>query len=71
MSENMFEPLVVSVVDSCKILIKCINKVFGWNTFDFKDFFESIELKNKANDYPKLIDLKKMKIQILIYLEFL
>lgn len=59
MSENMFEPLVVSVVDSCKILIKCINKVFGWNTFDFKDFFESIALKNKANDYPKLIDLKK------------
>ncbi len=59
MSDNILEPLVVSVVDSCKILIKCINKAFGWNTFDFKYFFEKIALKNKADEYPKLIDFKK------------
>lgn len=59
MGDNIFEPLADCLVDSCKILIKCIKQLYGENTLDFKDFFEKIGLKNKANEYPKLIDFKK------------
>ena len=59
MSENMFEPLGDSLAESIKVLLKCIKKVLGLNTYDFKDLFKKIEFKNKAGEYPKLIDIRE------------
>lgn len=58
MNENIFEPLVDSVVDSIKILLKHSKRCLGLNTYDFRDLFEKINFKNKANEYPKLINIK-------------
>lgn len=59
MSENILEPLGDSLAECIKVLLKCTKKVLGLSTYDFKDLFENIALKNKANEYPKLIDFKK------------
>lgn len=56
MSGNIVEPLIDCMVDSCKLLIKCINGFIGGNTIDFNRLFKEIELKNKSEEYPKLID---------------
>lgn len=55
MSENIVEPLINCVVDSCKLLIRCINGFIGSNTIDFSRLFKEIDLKNKSKEYPKLI----------------
>ena len=54
MSANIFEPLVVSMVETSKVLIKSINQVLGLNTLDFKKLFEELNLCNKSKEYPKL-----------------
>lgn len=61
MSENIVEPVVECMVDSCKILVKCIGKVLGGNTHDFKLLFKEIGLQNKSEEYPKLITYKKLE----------
>ena len=58
MSENIFEPLVDSLSESIKILFKYTKKAFGFNTYDFKDLFKKIGLKNKMGEYPKFINKK-------------
>ena len=57
MSDNIFEPLVDSVVKSSKILIKCINKALGLNTLDFKQLFEELGICNKSKQYPRLYNI--------------
>lgn len=57
MSDNIYKPLVESVVDCTKILFKCIKEVIGLNTYDFKDLFKKINFKNKADEYPRLINV--------------
>lgn len=54
MSENIFEPLADALVDSCKILVKQINKLLGLNTLDFKQLFVELNLCNHSKEYPKL-----------------
>ena len=54
MSENLFEPLVDSMVETSKLLIKYINKVLGLNTLDFKQLFKELGLCNKSEQYPKI-----------------
>lgn len=54
MSENIFEPLADVLVDSCKILVKQINKLLGLNTLDFKQLFIELNLCNHSKQYPKL-----------------
>lgn len=57
MSENIFEPLVVSLVEVSKILVKSINSVLGLNTLDFKNLFEELGICNKSKQYPKLYNI--------------
>ena len=57
MSENLFEPLVDSMVETSKLLIKYINKVLGLNTLDFKQLFKELGLCNKSEQYPKLYNI--------------
>lgn len=57
-SDNIIEPLVDSIIESTKILIKCTKKALGFNTYDFKDLFMKINFKNKADEYPKLTDIE-------------
>ena len=57
MSDNIFEPLVDSVVEIGKLLIKSINKVLGLNTLDFKQLFEELGICNKSKQYPKLYNI--------------
>ena len=57
MSENLFEPLVDSMVETSKVLIKYINKVLGLNTLDFKQLFKELGLCNKSEQYPKLYNI--------------
>ena len=59
MSENIFEPLGDSLAECIKVLLKCTKKVLGLSTYDFKDLFEKIGFKNKAGEYPKLIDIRE------------
>ena len=57
MSANIFEPLVVSMLETSKILIKSINQVLGLNTLDFKKLFEELGICNKSKQYPKLYNI--------------
>ena len=57
MSENLFEPLADSLVETSKLLIKYINKVLGLNTLDFKQLFKELGLCNKSEEYPKLYNI--------------
>lgn len=57
MSENIFEPLVDSMVETSKLLIKSINKVLGLNTLDFKQLFKELGICNKSEQYPKLYNI--------------
>lgn len=57
MSENIFEPLVDSMVETSKLLIKSINKLLGLNTLDFKQLFKELGLCNKSEEYPKLYNI--------------
>lgn len=57
MSENIFEPIVDSMVETSKILIKQINKLLGLNTLDFKQLFIELGLCNKSKQYPKLYNV--------------
>jgi len=58
MSENILKPLGDSLSESIKVLLKCTKKVLGLSTYDFKDLFEKIGLKNNAGEYPKLVKIK-------------
>lgn len=57
MSENLFEPLADTLVESYKLLIKCINKMLNLNTLDFKKLFEELNLCNKSKEYPSLLKI--------------
>lgn len=57
MSENLFEPIVDSVVETGKLLIKGINKLLGLNTLDFKKLFEELNICNKSKEYPRLYNI--------------
>ena len=57
MSENIFEPLVDSMVETSKLLIKSINKLLGLNTLDFKQLFKELGICNKSKEYPKLYNI--------------
>ncbi|MEG2984119.1 MAG: FtsK/SpoIIIE domain-containing protein [Peptostreptococcaceae bacterium] len=59
MSDNIIEPLVDAMINSSKLLFRCVNKFLGGNTHDFRDLFEKISFKNKYDEYPKLIDFKQ------------
>ncbi|MEG2787127.1 MAG: FtsK/SpoIIIE domain-containing protein [Romboutsia sp.] len=59
MSENILEPLVDGLIDSFKLLFKCINKCSGQKSYDFDKFFKEIYLKNKSNEYPKKMKFHK------------
>ena len=59
MSENIFEPLGDSLAECIKVLLKCTKKVLGLSTYDFKDLFKKIGLKNKDGEYPRLIDIRE------------
>lgn len=59
MSDNILEPLVDGVIDSFKLVFKCINKCNGKKNYDFDKFFKEIYLKNKSNEYPKKIKFNK------------
>ena len=59
MSENIFEPLVCSLSECTKVLVKNIKKILKLNKYDFKDLFRKIELKNKDDEYPKLMRIRK------------
>ncbi|MEG1312482.1 MAG: FtsK/SpoIIIE domain-containing protein [Romboutsia sp.] len=59
MGENIFEPLAEGIVGGCKIVAKYINKLLGLNTLDFNELFKKIALKNKDDEYPKLVGFKK------------
>lgn len=56
-SYNIFTPLIDSVFDCGKVLIKCTKQALGLNIYDFKDLFEKTSFKNKSDEYPKLIDI--------------
>ncbi|MCR8744378.1 FtsK/SpoIIIE domain-containing protein [Romboutsia lituseburensis] len=58
MSENIFEPLVDTFENSTKILLKYSKKYLGLNIYDFNDLFKKINFKNKADEYPKLINIE-------------
>lgn len=57
MRENIFEPVVDSVVETGKLLIKYINKLLGLNTLDFRKLFEELNLCNRSKEYPKLYNI--------------
>lgn len=57
MSENILEPIVDSMVETSKVLIKHINKLLGLNTLDFKQLFKELGLCNKSEEYPKLYNI--------------
>lgn len=57
MSENIFEPIVDSMVETSKVLIKHINKLLGLNTLDFKQLFKELGLCNKSEEYPRLYNI--------------
>ena len=57
MSENILEPIVDSMVETSKVLIKHINKLLGLNTLDFKQLFKELGLCNKSEQYPKLYNI--------------
>ena len=57
MSENLFNPVVDTLYNSSKLLIKAISKVLGVNTIDFKRLFVELNLCNKSKEYPELIKI--------------
>lgn len=54
MSENLLSPLVDTMLESSKLILKCIKKALGLNTLDFKQFFIETNLCNHSKQYPKL-----------------
>ena len=54
MSENLFEPLVESLIESGKLVVKVIKRALSINTLDFRKLFEELNLCNKSKEYPKL-----------------
>ena len=54
MSENLFRPLVTSLMDCGKVLFDCIENALGFKTLDFKKFFVEVALCNKSKEYPEL-----------------
>lgn len=57
MSENLFNPVVDTLYNSSKLLIKAISKVLGANTLDFKRLFVELNLCNKSKEYPELYNV--------------
>lgn len=57
MSENLLSPIVDTLYNSSKLLIKTISKVLGANTIDFKRLFVELNLCNKSKEYPELIKI--------------
>ena len=54
MSENLFEPLAGSIVESGKLVIKAIKNALNINTLDFRKLFEELDMCNKSKEYPRL-----------------
>ena len=48
MSENLLSPLVDTMLESSKLILKCIKKALGLNTLDFKQFFIETNLCNHS-----------------------
>lgn len=59
MNCNLFSPLIDSLFESSKVLIKTLKQCLNINTYDFNDFFKKIGFKNKADEYPKLLSTKQ------------
>lgn len=59
MSENILEPLVDGLIDSFKLVFKCINKCCGEKNYEFDKLFKELNLRNKSNEYPKKIKFNK------------
>lgn len=59
MSKNILEPLVDGLIDSFKLVFKCINKCYGEKNYEFDKLFKELNLKNKSNEYPKKIKFNK------------
>ena len=57
MSENLLSPVVDTLYNSSKLLIKAISKVLGANTIDFKRLFVELNLCNKSKEYPELYNI--------------
>lgn len=57
MGENAFEPFGGCLVDSIRILTKCVIKCLGFNKLDFKRLFEEIGLYNKSKECPTLYNI--------------
>lgn len=56
MSDNIVTPVVDSLFDCCNLIFKCIKKLLGLNTYDFKKFFIEADICNKSKEYPKFND---------------
>ena len=57
MSDNIFTPIVDTMIESSKLTLKYIKKALGLNTLDFKKLFEELNLCNKSKEYPKLYNI--------------
>ena len=55
-NQNFLEPLVDAIINYCKWTY---DVWFGKDIFNFNDFFDSIGLKNKLDEKPKLLDSHK------------
>ena len=57
MSDNIFTPVVDTMIASSKLTWRYIKEVLNLNTLDFKKLFEEIDLCNKSKEYPKLYNI--------------
>lgn len=59
---NIFEPIVNSLSEVGKLSLKLLYKLMNIKTyFDIENFFKTVELKNKAGLYPRLIKIYSSK----------
>lgn len=56
-SDNLFEPLAGSIVESGKLVIKAIKSALNINTLDFKRLFVELNICNKSKEYPSLLKI--------------
>jgi hypothetical protein len=56
---NMVAPLIDALFDTGVVLFNAIKRCATGNKYDFKDLFTKISFKNKADEYPKLIEHKE------------
>ena len=62
MSENILETVVNSAFEVGKLSLKAMYKLLNIKPYyNLEDFFKKVELKNKLNQYPKLIKVFESK----------